>query len=122
MTPPATEAYRAAHNVASGPSQAPRQASSLTSPAPIPPSSQNGRNSAVPASQPPTLVHSPAAPCMYSEKMIAAAAPPKVNRLGIRLDRKSQADATTPRAIATIWPVSSAPNISCESISELNDP
>ena len=42
-TPPASAAYRAVHNAWVGPSQAPTQAISLTSPAPRPPSANRGR-------------------------------------------------------------------------------
>ena len=53
ITPPRMAARTNASNTSAGPSSAPNAASSFTSPAPIPPSTKNGKNSAAPTSQAP---------------------------------------------------------------------
>src|SRR5437762_6463452 len=94
--PPAIPAERASHTAVTGPSQAPSAASSFTSPAPIPPSRNQGRNRAQPIAQPARLHTEPAHPLITPKKTMAAADAPNVSTFGIRRDLKSVTHATAP--------------------------
>ena len=61
-TPPAMAELSATHTAAAGPSHAPTAASSLTSPAPIPPRAKIGKKNAAPTTQPASDMPAPFQP------------------------------------------------------------
>src|SRR5262249_54698188 len=87
-----------------GPTHAPKAARSLTSPAPMPPSRNHGRNSAHPTAHPARLHSEPDHPFATPKKTTAAADAPNVSTFGILRDLKSVMHAATPIATtAACW-------------------
>src|SRR5262245_50493917 len=107
--PPAIPVYKATQIASCGPSQAPRAASSLTSPAPSPPSANGKKNTAAPTTQPAPADSSAAHPPETPAKTIAASAAPSVSTFGIRRLRRSvtHAAAATDSAMIDVVVINS---------------